>query len=98
MNRRSFFRSVATLFVAPAVLVRVANTIATKPPVLVNKPKLAWFRGSNFLEAGIVYAPYIPLVHTPLIYNPENFAPRKPINSDYYKKIIIKLSHEQRYR
>jgi hypothetical protein len=90
MNRRSFFRSVATLFVAPTVLVRVVNTISTKPSVLANKPVLAGFRGSNFLEAGIVYAPYIPLVQTSLIYNPKNFPPYvKSINSDYYKKVTI---------
>jgi hypothetical protein len=92
MNRRSFFRSLATLFVAPTVLVRAANVIVKKSHVLPNKPVLAGFRGSNFLETGTVYAPYIPLIHSELVYKPENFKHYgKSINTEYYKKLIINL-------
>jgi hypothetical protein len=87
MKRRSFFRSLATLFVAPTVLVRAANVI-TKKPTCSSQP--VGFRGSNFLEAGIIYAPYIPLIHSELVYSPENFKQYgKSINTEYYKKITI---------
>jgi hypothetical protein len=35
---------------------------------------LMGFRGAQFLETGAVYAPYIPLIMTPLVYDPTNIA------------------------
>ena len=40
---------------------------------------LMGYRGSQFLEAGAVYAPYVPLMMTPLVYDPNTFTPRKGI-------------------
>jgi hypothetical protein len=49
---------------------------------------LVGFRGTQFLETGAVYAPYIPLVMTPLVYDPTNFTPRKGVMTRYAKKIV----------
>ena len=46
------------------------------------------FRGTQFLETGAVYAPYIPLIMTPLVYDPTNFTPRKGVMTRYAKKIV----------
>jgi hypothetical protein len=46
-----------------------------KNPYLTANIVLIGFRGSNFLETGAVYSPYIPLIMTPLIYDPDNFTP-----------------------
>ena len=49
---------------------------------------LMGYRGSQFLESGAVYAPYIPLMMTPLVYDPETFTPRKGLMTRYAKKMI----------
>jgi hypothetical protein len=49
---------------------------------------LVGFRGTQFLETGAVYAPYIPLVMTPLVYDPTNFTPRKGVMTRYAKKVV----------
>jgi len=49
---------------------------------------LMGYRGSQFLETGAVYAPYIPLMMTPLVYDPDTFTPRKGIMTRYAKKMI----------
>jgi hypothetical protein len=46
------------------------------------------FRGNQFLETGAVYAPYIPVMTTPLVYDPETFTPRKGIMTRYAKKMV----------
>ena len=59
-----------------------------KNPYMLEDTILMGFRGSNFLETGAVYAPYIPLIMTPLIYDPTNFTPRKGVMTRYAKKIV----------
>jgi hypothetical protein len=49
---------------------------------------LLGYRGSQFLETGAVYAPYIPLIMTPLVYDPTNFTPRKGVMTRYAKKMV----------
>ena len=49
---------------------------------------LMGYRGSQFLETGAVYAPYIPLIMTPLVYDPTNFTPRKGVMTRYAKKMV----------
>jgi hypothetical protein len=49
---------------------------------------LMGFRGAQFLETGAVYAPYIPLIMTPLVYDPTNFTPRKGVMTRYAKKVV----------
>lgn len=59
-----------------------------KNPYMQENVILVGFRGSNFLETGAVYAPYIPLVQTPLVYDPVNFTPRRGVLTRYAKKVI----------
>ena len=58
-----------------------------KNPYLTTNVILMGYKGNNFLETGAVYAPYVPLVMTPLIYDPENFTPRRGVLTRYAKKI-----------
>ena len=59
-----------------------------KNPYQFENTILIGFRGSNFLETGAVYAPYVPLIMTPLVYDPQNFTPRKGVMTRYAKKIV----------
>jgi hypothetical protein len=59
-----------------------------KNPYMTENVVLLGFRGSNFLETGAVYAPYIPLIMTPLVYDPNNFTPRRGVMTRYAKKIV----------
>lgn len=44
--------------------------------------------GTSLLDTGYIYAPYVPLALTPVIYNPENFAPVRGIMTRYAKKMV----------
>ena len=59
-----------------------------KNPYMTENIMLLGFRGSQFLETGAVYAPYVPLLMTPLVYDPETFTPRKGLMTRYAKKMI----------
>jgi len=59
-----------------------------KNPYQFENVILVGFRGSNFLETGAVYAPYVPLIMTPLVYDPKNFTPRKGVMTRYAKKMV----------
>lgn len=59
-----------------------------KNPYMTENTILMGFRGNQFLECGAVYAPYVPLIMTPLIYDPQTFTPRKGIMTRYAKKMI----------
>ena len=59
-----------------------------KNPYMTENTILMGYRGSQFLEAGAVYAPYVPLMMTPLVYDPESFTPRKGLMTRYAKKMI----------
>ncbi len=59
-----------------------------KNPYMTESTILLGYRGSQFLETGAVYAPYVPLMMTPLVYDPETFTPRKGLMTRYAKKMI----------
>jgi len=59
-----------------------------KNPYMQENLILMGFRGSQYLETGAVYAPYIPLMMTPLVLDPDNFTPRKGVMTRYAKKIL----------
>ena len=59
-----------------------------KNPYMQENTILMGFRGNNFLETGAVYSPYIPLVQTPLVYDPINFTPRRGVLTRYAKKVV----------
>jgi len=59
-----------------------------KNPYMTENTILMGYRGSQFLETGAVFAPYIPLIMTPLVYDPDTFTPRKGLLTRYAKKMI----------
>ena len=59
-----------------------------KNPYMTENTILLGYRGTQFLEAGAVFAPYIPLIMTPLVYDPSTFTPRKGIMTRYAKKML----------
>ena len=59
-----------------------------KNPYMTENVILMGYKGSQFLETGAAYAPYIPLMMTPLVYDPNTFTPRKGIMTRYAKKLI----------
>ena len=59
-----------------------------KNPYMTENVILMGYRGSQFLETGAVYAPYVPLIMTPLVYDPTNFTPRKGVMTRYAKKMV----------
>ena len=59
-----------------------------KNPYMKENTILMGFKGSQFLETGAVFAPYIPLIMTPLVYDPETFVPRKGLLTRYAKKMV----------
>ena len=58
-----------------------------KNPYMQENTILMGFRGSQFLETGAVYAPYVPLMLTPLVYDPKNFTPRRGVMTRYAKLV-----------
>ena len=46
-------------------------------------------KGSSILEAGYIYAPYVPMQLTPVMYNPFDFKPIRGIMTRYAKKMIL---------
>ncbi len=59
-----------------------------KNPYMTSNTILLGYRGTQFLESGAVFAPYIPLIMTPLVYDPETFVPRKGLLTRYAKKMV----------
>jgi len=59
-----------------------------KNPYMTENVILMGFRGTQFLECGAVYAPYVPLIMTPLVYDPNTFTPRKGIMTRYALKMV----------
>jgi len=62
--------------------------VVYKDPYLPAQIVLLGHKGSTFLEAGYIYAPYIPLQLTQTIYDPQDFTPRKGIMTRYAKKMV----------
>jgi hypothetical protein len=59
-----------------------------KNPYMTENVILLGYKGSQFLECGAVFAPYVPLIMTPLLYDPNTFTPRKGLMTRYAKKMI----------
>jgi hypothetical protein len=59
-----------------------------KNPYMTDNVILLGFKGANFFETGAVYAPYVPLIMTPLVYDPTNFTPRRGVMTRYAKKVV----------
>lgn len=70
-----------------------AGTLQSKWAVYVDPffPKnelIMGLKGQTFMDAGYVYAPYIPLQLTPTFLDPADFSMRKGLRTRYAKKLI----------
>lgn len=61
-------------------------------PMYPTDEILVGYKGANAMDAGMVYAPYIPLQQLPTITDPETFQPRKGILTRYGKVQIQPLN------
>jgi len=68
-----------------------------KNPYITSNVMLMGFRGTSFLECGAAYCPYVPLIMTPVVYDPLNLTPRRGaltryakvmLRSEFYGKIL----------
>ena len=59
-----------------------------KNPYMTENVILLGYRGTQFLETGAVFSPYVPLIMTPLVYDPDTFTPRKGLLTRYAKKML----------
>jgi hypothetical protein len=62
--------------------------VVYKDPYFPSNKILIGLKGNTFLETGYIYAPYVPLILTPVIYAQEDFTPRKGIMTRYGKKMV----------
>jgi hypothetical protein len=59
-----------------------------RDPYFPSNKILIGHKGKSLLDAGYVYAPYVPLQLTPTMYNPFNMTPIKGIMTRYAKKMV----------
>ena len=59
-----------------------------KDPYFPRNKVLVGYKGGSYLETGFVYAPYVPLIVTPTIFNPDDFTPRKGVMTRYGKRMV----------
>lgn len=55
-------------------------------PDIINIPGST--KGPSLVDAGYVYAPYVPIYKTPIVLDPNSFLTRKGIMTRYGKKIL----------
>jgi hypothetical protein len=58
-----------------------------KDPYFPRNKILVGYKGSSFLETGFVYAPYVPLIVTPVIYKYDDLTPTKGVMTRYAKQL-----------
>jgi hypothetical protein len=59
-----------------------------KNPYMKENVILMGYKGASWLENGAVYAPYIPMIMTPTVLDPENYTPSKGVMTRYSKKML----------
>jgi hypothetical protein len=57
-------------------------------PFFTRDQMLIGLKGSSFLDAGYVWAPYIPLQVTPTFLDPSDFSFRKGLRTRYAKQLL----------
>lgn len=76
-----------TLGAEPVGTLNNRYTVYKDPYFPANKI-LVGLKGNTFLESGYIYAPYVPLILTPVVYAQEDFTPRKGVMTRYGKKMV----------
>lgn len=91
MTRREFIKKVALvgLLASPVGRYLYGKWTESRFKVYHGKSPTDYrvgYTGSNFLETGYIYAPYMPLVMTPLVY-PDEFRSRRGVVMTRFKKL-----------
>jgi hypothetical protein len=60
-----------------------------RDPYAPANTMLIGHKGTSILESGYIYAPYVPMQLTPVMYNPFDFKPIRGIMTRYAKKMIL---------
>ncbi len=60
-----------------------------RDPYAAANTVLIGHKGTTILETGYIYAPYIPMQLTPVMYNPFDFTPIRGILTRYAKKMVL---------
>lgn len=63
--------------------------IVYRDPYAPANTVLIGHKGNSVLESGYIYAPYIPMQLTPVMYNPFDFTPIRGVMTRYAKKMVI---------
>jgi hypothetical protein len=59
-----------------------------KDPLFPQCKALMGFKGSSMLDSGYIYCPYIPLLATPTVLDPNSFTPNRGLMTRYGKKLV----------
>jgi len=60
-----------------------------KDPWMEPNKMLLGYKGTGFLDAGYVYAPFIPFYVTPKFTDPNDFKPRRGMMSRFAKRMVV---------
>ena len=60
-----------------------------RDPYAPANTMLIGHKGTSILESGYIYAPYVPMQLTPVLYNPFDFTPIRGIITRYAKKMVL---------
>jgi len=60
-----------------------------RDPYAPPNTMLIGHKGTSILETGYIYAPYVPMQLTPVMYNPFDFTPIRGIMTRYAKKMVL---------
>jgi hypothetical protein len=63
--------------------------IVYRDPYSPANTVLVGHKGTSILETGYIYAPYVPMQLTPVMYNPFDFTPIRGIMTRYAKKMVL---------
>lgn len=63
--------------------------VVYRDPYSAPNTVLIGHKGTSILETGYIYAPYIPMQLTPVMYNPFDFTPIRGILTRYAKKMVL---------
>lgn len=59
-----------------------------KDPLFPNCKILLGFKGNSVLDAGYFHAPYIPMLSTPTVLDPNSYSPSRGLMTRYGKKLV----------
>jgi hypothetical protein len=63
--------------------------IVYRDPYSPANTVLIGHKGTSILETGYIYAPYVPMQLTPVMYNPFDFTPIRGVMTRYAKKMVL---------